>query len=94
VGPGRRRTLPGRRDRDDLVDTLALVLGLRYLLQAAALERGLGTSLGARVSIEALHALSMAAGAVAMPRHRGAALTGLGVALAVMSVDVVQRADR
>lgn len=75
---------PGSADR------LALVLAVRYVAQAWAIESGHGGGVRLRAGIEAIHAFTMALAAVTMPRHRTEALAALVVAAAVALADVGQ----
>lgn len=74
-----------------LATDLAVVLAVRYLVQAGAIGAGHGLAMRTRVSIESLHAFSMGAAAVAMPRRRRTALAGLALAAGVTAADVTQQ---
>lgn len=87
--PGRVRPLRGPRPPNS-ADRLALVLAVRYLAQAWAIESGHGGGVRLRVGIEALHGLTMALGAATMPRYRTEALAALLMAAAVALVDAAQ----
>lgn len=101
--PGAVRHLSGQAQSKHLVDRrvvdrngglatdLAVVLAVRYLVQAGAIGSGHGLAMRTRVSIESLHALSMGAAAAAMPRRRRTALAGLVLAAGVAAVDVTQQ---
>lgn len=78
----------------DTMDRLGLALTARYLLQGVAVGMGHGGGRRLRLTVEAVHAASMAAG-MALPRsHRAAAAGALALAGGVIAADIVSGAAR
>jgi len=87
----RRRRTWGRERRwtRDPEAVLGAVLGVRYVVQGLGLWAGLGDSRRLRLAVESVHAASMGAVALALPRPRPA-LNALCLAACIMTADAAR----